>query len=94
MGLFANDNTAQLEALQQEIKKLREGNKNGAAKLAAEQSRSATLEAELANLKVLIEGAKANVLKARRRQKNSVERANRFKLKVAKLGDLTASTTT
>jgi hypothetical protein len=60
MGLFTESNTDQVQALQAEVKKLREA-------------------------------SKAAVLKARKRQKNSVERANRFKKRAANMTDSSAS---
>lgn len=91
MALFGDSNNGQLEALQREVNKLLQDNKTGSAVLAAERLQFSELQTELSKIKVELEAAKAAVLKARKRQKNSVERANRFKLKVVKLAELTTS---
>lgn len=86
--MFEKNNTGQVEALQDEIKKLRDGNKVGSAELAAARSKAFVLEAEIIRVRVELDSAKAAVIKARKRQKNSVERANRFKSKAAKNGNV------
>jgi hypothetical protein len=86
--MFVKSNTGQVGALLEEIKKLREGNKAGSAELAAIRAESAELQALLMRVQIQLNSAKAAVLKARKRQKNSVERANRFKLKAAKNSDV------
>lgn len=91
MGLFGESNNGQIEALQKEVGKLRDANKKGSTELAQERQRSAGLQSELATLRADLERIRAATLKARRRQKNSVERANRFKKKVATLVGSAAS---
>lgn len=91
MGLFGESNTGQLEALQLEVNKLRDGNKKGSAELAAERLRVTQLQGDLERIRIELDSARSAVLKARKRQKNSVERANRFKAKAVKLVESTAS---
>ena len=85
MGLFDKDNTGQLEALQNEVLNLREVNKKGSAELAFAREQTAELKRQLIQLAAEVETAKAAVLKTRKRQKNSVERANRFKSLMQKM---------
>ena len=82
--MFEKSNTEQIQMLQEEIKRLRETNKAGSLELAVARSQIGENQAELARIRLELESGKAAVLKARKRQKNSVERANRFKLKAAK----------
>ena len=85
MGLFDKDNTGQLEALQNEVLNLREVNKKGSAELASAREQTAELKRQLIQLAAEVETAKAAVSKTRKRQKNSVERANRFKSLMQKM---------
>ncbi len=92
MALFGDGNDEQIQALQAEVERLREANKKGSAELASARQQAVDLKAELTQSQALIEAARAAVLKARKRQKNSVERANRFKAKTEKLAQGQAST--
>lgn len=76
--MFGNDNREAMQVLEAEVKKLRESNK-GSAQLAEVRARCAGLEAELGRLRADLASAQASTKRARERQKNSVERANRLK---------------
>lgn len=94
MGLFDGSNTEQvltLQTLQNEVAKLRESNKKGSAQVAELNQQIADLKDKLAAAAAQNESSKAAVLKARKRQKNSVERANRFKKRAANIADSSAS---
>ena len=84
MAMFGNDNREQLQALEAEVKKLRESNRIGATQLAAARGRCAELEADAGRLQAELLAARALVQRARARQKNSVERANRLKKQLSK----------
>lgn len=92
MGLFDGSNTEQVLALQNEVAKLRESNKKGSAQVAELNQKVADLADKLTVATAQVEASKAAVLRARKRQKNSVERANRFKKRTEKLADSPAST--
>lgn len=91
MALFGDSNNGEIERLQADVNNLREANKRGAAHLASARQMVGELQAEIATLKVVVEGARAAVLKARKRQKNSVERANRFKARTEKMSQIQPS---
>jgi septal ring factor EnvC (AmiA/AmiB activator) len=87
MAIFGSN--SELEDLKSRHEKLKKtvrdfdvDRKKLAAALAAEQQRSAQLTAEIDLMKGEVGKAITAVRKARQRQKNSVERANRFKEKV------------
>jgi len=82
--MFGNDNREQLQALEKEVKKLRESNKVGFSQLAEARARCAELEAEVGRLCAEMLAAQASTKRARARQKNSVERANRLKKQLSK----------
>ena len=84
MAMFGSDNREQLQALETELKKLRESNKVGFAQLAEARARCAELEAEAGRLRAEVLTAQASTKRARARQKNSVERANRLKKQLSK----------
>lgn len=77
--MFGNDNREAMQVLEAEVKKLRESNKAGSAQLAEVRARCAGLEAEVGRLRADLASAQASTKRARERQKNSVERANRLK---------------
>ena len=79
MALFGHQNTEEVDRLKSEIDALQQGNKTGSTELQKARQQAADLELKIAALKVELEVANAAVQRARRRQKNSVERANRFK---------------
>lgn len=82
---FFGDNKAAAEELEQLKAALQKGEaarKRLAAELAAAQQRGAELAQQLAAMVGEVDKARAAVLKARKRQRASVERANRFKSKL------------
>lgn len=84
MAMFGNGNSEQLQALDAEVRKLREANKAGFAQLAEMRARCVQLEAEAQCLQAALAAAQASTKRVRARQKNSVERANRLKMKLLK----------
>jgi TolA-binding protein len=88
MGLFTESNNVQIEALQNEVTRLQEANKKGSAHVAQLNQQIADLKDQLVSSISIVDSAKAAVLKARKRQKNSVERANRFKKRADVLAPL------
>jgi predicted nucleic acid-binding Zn-ribbon protein len=92
MGLFTESNIQQVQALQGEVTKLQEANKKGSAHVAVLNEQIADLTNKLALAQAQIDSCKAAVLKARKRQKNSVERANRFKKRADVLATPLATT--
>lgn len=83
MGIFGDDKTAKIEALQGQIAKSEEKAKGLAAELARERAKTAALQAEIEAGKAQLDQAKAAMVRTRQRQKASVERANRFKAKLS-----------
>jgi predicted nucleic acid-binding Zn-ribbon protein len=88
MGLFTESNIQQVQALQVELGRLQEANKKGSAHVAQLNQQIADLKDQLAVSSATVDSAKAAVLKARKRQKNSVERANRLKKRADVLATL------
>lgn len=84
MAMFGNDNRTAVQALEAEIKKLRESNKAGFAQLSEARARYAELEDDVMRLRSELLTAQALAKRARMRQKNSVERANRLKKQLTK----------
>lgn len=83
MGIFGDDKTAEIEALQARIAKSDARSKALAAELAQERAKTAALQAEIEAGKAQLEQVKAAMVRTRQRQKASVERANRFKAKLS-----------
>lgn len=79
MGFFGDDKTAEIEGLKANLGRSEERRKQLAAALTDEKKRSAELAAQIEVDKAEIEQLKAVLMKARQRQKASVERANRYK---------------
>lgn len=81
MGIFGgkDERDAEIEALRGQIEEGIKVRKRLAATLAEECKRSAELTAQIDVKKTEIERLKAALIKARQRQKASVERANRYK---------------
>ncbi|WP_312781697.1 hypothetical protein [Acidovorax temperans] len=82
--MFGRSDEGQLKALQEQLQRMLKANKSGAAELAAARARCAELEAEAVRLRAEVIAAGASTKRARARQKNSVERANRLKKQLAK----------
>ena len=82
--MFGRSDEGQLKALQEQLQRMLKANKSGAAELAAARARCAELEAEAGRLRAEVIAAQASTRRARARQKNSVERANRLKKQIAK----------
>lgn len=83
MKIFGDDIGAQLNALRQQLEACETQRKAQAQELAAERKRSAQLSIELEKAAANVEAAQRAVQKMRARQKNSVERANRLKARLA-----------
>lgn len=90
MGMFGENNNDQVLVLQSDIAKLREANKKGSAHVAELNQKIADLTDKLTTASTQLEASNAAVLRARKRQKNSVERANRFKKRAANSADSSA----
>ena len=82
--MFGRGDEGQLKELQEQLQRLQKANKNGAAELAAARARCAELVAVAGRLRAEARAAEASTKRARARQKNSVERANRLKKQLAK----------
>ncbi len=85
MGIFGDDKGEEIEALRKSLRDSEGKRKQLAQSLANERKRAEALEIELGKVRAELAEARRAVGKARDRQKDSVERANRFK---AKLGSL------
>ena len=70
--------------MQEQLQRALQANKNGAAQLAAARARNAELEAQAVRLQAELLVVRALAQRARVRQKNSVERANRLKKQLIK----------
>ena len=82
MAIFGSDRTSEFEALRLQFQDSEAKRKNLSLALAAEKKRADALASELQISQASVQSAKQSVEKARKRQKASVERANRFKLKI------------
>lgn len=82
--MFGRGDEGQLKELQEQLQRMSKAYKTGAAELAAARARCAELEAEAGRLRAEVITAQASTKRARARQKNSVERANRLKKQLAK----------
>lgn len=82
MGLFGDDRTEEIGALQQQVSDGEAKRKALARELATERKTIEALRIELGKAQAELATAKLAVAKARDRQKASVERANRFKAKL------------
>lgn len=84
MGLFSkkNEPDASTESSRDMIKETVQIRKNQEMSLAVERKKNIELAAQVAALKNEIEQLKAALVKLRRRQKASVERAKRFKVQL------------
>jgi chromosome segregation ATPase len=83
MAFFGNDENDELKHRLEEAERER---KKLLALLADERKKSAMLLTEIEGMRVEVAKAKQSILKSRKRQKNSVERANRFKNRLEKSG--------
>lgn len=87
MGLFGDNGTKEIEALNARLnaalKQSEERRKTLTAALAAEQQKTAGLVAKVEAGQIELEKMKVALLKTRQRQKASVERANRYKSRLA-----------
>lgn len=82
MGIFGDDRTDEIEALQRQIATGEVKRKELAKALATERKSTEALRIELGKAQAVLTAAKRAVTKARDRQKASVERANRLKAKL------------
>lgn len=82
MAIFGSDRSSEVEALRLQLQDSEAKRKNLSLALAAEKKRADALASELQVAQASIQSAKQYVEKARKRQKASVERANRFKSKI------------
>ena len=73
-----------MKEMQEQLQRALQANKNGAAQLAAARARNAELEAQAVRLQAELLVVRALAQRARVRQKNSVERANRLKKQLIK----------
>lgn len=73
-----------MKEMQEQLQRALQANKNGAAQLAAARARNAELEAQAVGLQAELLVVRALAQRARVRQKNSVERANRLKKQLIK----------
>lgn len=79
MGIFGNDQSEELSQAREGLKRSEVARKKATADLADARSQIAEMSAQLAQLTADLSRTKNALLQARRRQKSSVERANRFK---------------
>lgn len=73
---------AELEQARSALQASEKARKRLAAELATAQQHAAALAQQIAGLQAEVEKARAAVLKSRKRQRASVDRANRFKSKL------------
>lgn len=94
MGLFGgvDERDTKIENLHRRVMELTTSRKKMAEDLASAQARSTELVAELEKWKAEIEQLKSALLKMRRHQKASVERANRFKARLTSIRSKPSST--
>jgi CHASE3 domain sensor protein len=85
MGIFGDGKADEIEALRAMVKDSEAKRKQLAQVLADERKRAESLEIELGKVRAELVEARRTVAKARDRQKSSVERANRFKARLASL---------
>lgn len=89
MAFFGDSKAVEeLEQLKSALQKSEAARKKLAGELAAAQQRGAELAQQLASMAGELDKARAAVLKARKRQRASVERANRFKDKLGAVSGL------
>ena len=89
MAFFGDSKAVEeLEKLKSALQKSEAARKKLAGELAAAQQRGAELAQQLASMAGELDKARAAVLKARKRQRASVERANRFKDKLGAVSGL------
>lgn len=84
MAIWGDNNKAaeELEQVRSALQQSEKARKRLAAELATAQQQAAALAQQIAGLQAEVEKARAAVLKSRKRQRASVERANRFKSKL------------
>ena len=82
--MFGRNDEGQMKETQEQLQRALQANKNGAAQLAAARARNAELEAQAVRLQAELLVVRALAQRARVRQKNSVERANRLKKQLIK----------
>lgn len=82
--MFGRNDEGQMKEMQEQLQRALQANKNGAAQLAAARARNAELEAQAVRLQAELLVVRALAQRARVRQKNSVERANRLKKQLIK----------
>ena len=82
MALFGSDRSEEVESLRLQLNDSETKRKSLTVAFAAEKKRADALASELQIAQAALQSAKQSVEKARKRQKASVERANRFKLKI------------
>ena len=81
MAIFGADRSSEVEALKLQLQDSETKRKALSVALATEKKRADALASELQIAQASLQSAKQSVEKARKRQKASVERANRFKAK-------------
>lgn len=93
MAIFGIDNKAdsRIDKLMAQLRESESARKKLSADLAAANQKITELENLLLMAKAKEEESRRRLIKARQRQKNSVERANRFKAKLGKSASLLRS---
>ena len=82
MAIFGADRSSEVEALKLQLQDSETKRKALSVAFTAEKKRADALASELQIAQASLQSAKQSVEKARKRQKASVERANRFKSKI------------
>ena len=82
--MFGRNDEGQMKEMQEQLQRALQANKNGAAQLAAARARNAELEVQAMRVHDEFLVLRALAQRARGRQKNSVERANRLKKQLIK----------
>ncbi|WP_186229397.1 hypothetical protein [Burkholderia gladioli] len=86
MGLFGGDGKQESALLTQQLHESEARKKQLAAALKAEREKSQALEIQLGKVNAELVEARRAVARARAKQKASVERANRFKVRLTSSG--------
>lgn len=83
MGIFGgSEKEAEVTRLKEELKRVQTERKKLAAELGQERAKAEGLAGQIEQGKAELRKIKAALIKARQRQKGSVERANRFKARL------------
>jgi hypothetical protein len=83
MGFFGEDKTEEIQGLKEALRQSNERRKELAAALAAEQRKVVAIQADIDAGKAELEKMKAALIRAKQRQKASVDRSNRYKSRLA-----------